>query len=207
MKTVSSIFILLTIVACSHSKVETKYDNGSIFESYSVNDKKQKDGPYVAYHETGEKREESTYINDTLVGKRTIYFTNGKIEVEEIYTDKGVLDGPYKLYYPTGELQLEKIYSNNVVNGNLKVYYPSGQLKEDVTMVDNEENGPFVEYYQNGAVQWEGTYRKGDKEFGLLIQYDSLGGVIKKMMCDTMATCRTFWKPGMPMINVENVEQ
>ena len=73
-------------------------------------------------------------------------------------------------------------------------------------MSNNEENGPFSEYFENGQIQWKGTYRNGDNEYGILYEYDSLGTPIKIMKCDTQAICRTIWKPGMPIINVDTVK-
>lgn len=198
--------LLFFLQSCGNKKIETKNENGQVLEVFYVNKNGEKDGNYTAYFESGKIKEESKYSSGILTGKRTLYFETGKIEIEELYSEQGMLNGPYKLYYPNGTLKLEKTYVDNMIEGAIKVYYPSGKLKEDVSMSDNEENGPFTEFYENGKIHWKGTYRNGDNEYGVLYEYDSLGAPIKIMKCDTLAICRTVWKPGMPEINVDTIK-
>ena len=197
---------LATLASCSNSKVEIKNDSGKVTESYEVNKEGEKHGKYTAFYDDGKINEEATYINGVLTGKRIIYHPNGKVEIEETYDDKGVMNGPYKSYFESGVLELEKEYKDNMILGAIKVYYPSGSIKEEVSMENNTENGPFTEYHENGKVHWKGTYRNGDNKYGILYQFDSLGGPIKIMKYDTLAICRTIWKPGMPEINVDTVK-
>lgn len=198
--------LIFFLQSCGNKKVETKNENGQIIEKFYVNKNGEKEGTFIAYYESGKIKEESNYSSGKLSGKRTLYTEKGNIEIEEIYTDNGVLHGPYKLYYPNGTLQLEKTYQDNIITGIIKVYYPSGKLKEEVSMSNNEENGPFTEYYENGKIHWKGIYRNGDNEYGVLYEYDSLGAPIKIMKCDTLAICRTVWKPGMPEINIDTIK-
>jgi antitoxin component YwqK of YwqJK toxin-antitoxin module len=199
-------FILILLVGCTHDKIETKYISGKIMEAYTVNKAGERDGVYTSYYESGKIKEQCIFSKGKLTGQRTLYFDNGNKEIEENYNDDGLLQGLYKTYYRSGALHVEKFYQNNVLSGILKVYYPSGRLKEEVTLDNNVENGPFTEYYENGKVHWKGTYRNGDNEYGILYEYDSLSAVVKIMKCDTMAICRTIWKPGMPSINIDTVK-
>jgi len=89
---------------------------------------------------------------------------------------------------------METRYEDNVINGMVRRYYPSGQILEEVSYVGNEENGPFTEYHENGAKKWEGTYRNGDNEVGLLLEFAENGDTIKKMMCDDRYICTTIWR-------------
>lgn len=199
--------LLATLLySCGMKEVTTTYDNGNIKEQFTVNKNGEKEGEYKMYAESGKLKESASYKNGQLFGKRTLYFDNGNAEIEESYTDGGLLQGVYKSYYEEGALKLEKTYDNNVLTGLVKVYYPSGKLKEEVTMVNNNENGPFQEYYENGQLHWKGTYLNGDNEFGLLEEWDSLGTMIKRMKCDSLAVCRTFWKPGMPEVNYDTLK-
>jgi len=199
------LYLLFFLLSCGNKKIETKNENGQISEVFYVNKNGEKEGSYIAFYESGKIKEESNYSSGQLTGKRTLYSEAGNVEIEEIYSGKGLLHGPYKLYYPNGNLQLEKTYTNNTITGTIKVYYPTGKIKEEVNMADNEENGPFTEYYENGTIHWKGTYRNGDNEYGLLYEFDSLGAPLKIMKCDTLAICRTIWKPGMPEINVDTI--
>ncbi len=200
------LILLVYLTGCGLKKVENKYANGHVQESFTVNDKGEKEGKYQSFTEDGKLYEESTYKNDKLIGKRTLFFSNGKPEIEEIYIEGGIIHGPYKSYYENGNIKIEKTFENNTLTGLTKVYYPSGKIKEEVTMSNNQENGPFTEYYENGQIHWKGSYLDGDNEFGLLEEWDSLGVMIKRMKCDSMAICRTFWRPGMPAVNYDTLK-
>lgn len=197
--------LMITLFSCGLEKVETTYLDGKIKEQYTLNKKGEKEGPFLAYNEVGQLKEKSLYKDGMLSGTRILYFDNGNVEIEENYIDGGTLHGTYKSFYEGGQLQIEKKYENNVLTGLVKVYYSSGKLKEEVSMQYNNENGPFTEYYENGQIHWKGTYLNGDNEFGLLEEWDSLGAPIKRMKCDSLAICRTFWKPGMPEVNYDTV--
>ncbi len=199
------IVFVFVVLSCKKKKTITYHDNGNKYESYEVNDKDEKSGLYEAYDELGKLREKAQYTHNIYSGTRTLYFPNGSIEIEEPYENNGQLNGMYKKYFENGTIHIEKPYKENAINGMLKVYYPSGKIKEEVTMVDNNENGPFVEYFENGKIQWKGTYLNGDKEFGLLEEFDEGGQLIKRMKCDTLGICRTFWRPTMPEINYDTL--
>ena len=103
------------------------------------------------------------------------------------------MNGPYIEFYPNGDTLLKTQYSNGVLSGIFTKYYASGQIEETVTFANNDENGPFYEYYENGILHWEGSYLNGDNEFGLLTEYNTEGVILKKMMCDSLAMCRSIW--------------
>ncbi len=201
------IYLLLisSLLACKKSKTTSYHENGNKYEEYETNEEDEKNGLYISYYESGKMREKAFYTNNEYNGMRTLYYENGNVEIEEPYDTNGKLNGIYKSYYENGQLYIEKPYINNAINGVLKGYYPSGQLKEEVNIIDNNENGPFTEYHENGQIQWKGTYLNGDNEYGLLEEYDTTGQMIKRMKCDSMGICRTFWRPKMPMINYDTL--
>jgi antitoxin component YwqK of YwqJK toxin-antitoxin module len=84
-------------------------------------------------------------------------------------------------------------YNRGVLEGDVLKYYPEGAIMEKVSFKNNEENGTFEEYYNNGIVHWRGEYLNGPNEYGLLEEYDEQGILLKKMMCDSNAVCRTIW--------------
>lgn len=192
--------------SCGNKKIITNYPNGNLMEQYEVSKEGKKNGEYKSYYETGKIREEATLKDDDYIGNRVLYYENGNVDTEENYASPGILEGEYKIYYKEGGIHIVKHYSKNVLTGLLTAYYPNGKIKEEVTMSDNQENGPFTEYFQNGNVQWKGTYLYGDNEFGLLEEWDSLGNMIKRMKCDSLAICRSFWKPGMPEVMYDTVK-
>lgn len=184
--------LILIAVACSSERmVEVKDDDGNLLERYQVNKDGTRTGIYESYNE-GKIVSKANYKEGIQSGKRVIFFENGNLEIEENYKE-GALEGPYSVYYDSGELMLESQYINNAIQGQVKKYYKSGQLMENVAFIDSEENGPFVEYWENGNLKWEGSYLNGDNEYGELKKYNEEGVVIRKLMCDSSAVCRTFW--------------
>ncbi len=189
-----SILVLMVLIgiSCSSERfVEVKDDSGNLVERYQVDKEGVKNGVYE-YYNAGTLVSKANYSEGIQSGKRVIFYENGKPEIEENYV-KGQLDGEYKVFYETGELKLIMLYSNNTIQGQVRKFYPSGQLMEDVAFIDNEENGPFVEYWENGNLKWQGAYLNGDNEFGELKKYNENGDLVRKLMCDSLAVCRTFW--------------
>ena len=186
------LFFVTAVASCTEKTIITKHENGTIYEQYQYRGDSLKHGTYVRYSEGGVILEESTYVDGYLSGERKIYNQAGNLEIEEFYENK-LLNGPYKVYYDNGTLRLEGMYVDNVLSGPMKGYYPSGALKEEVVFVDNLEDGPFKEYHENGSLMWKGTYRGGDKEFGLLEKFDENGQLVRKMMCDERGVCNTTW--------------
>lgn len=188
-----SILSFILLLGCSSKNtIEIKNDDGSIAEKYETNKESDKHGSYTAYHKNGNLKEESNYSENKLSGLRNIYNEQGTLEITENY-EVGVLNGDYKVFHPNGQVQIHSNYINGKMEGVLKAYDEKGQLKEEVSFVNNNEVGPFKEYFDNGKVEWEGTYLNGDNEFGLLKNYNREGTLIKKMMCDSQAVCRTIW--------------
>lgn len=190
--TIFTISFSMFLFSCSEKAIITHYDSGEKYEEYQYTGDSLKHGMYKSFTKGGLLIEESNYVEGKLDGQRKIYDKNGKLEIDEIYT-MDVLNGPYTVYHPTGKPKMVGQYKNNVLAGTVKGYYPSGELMEEVTFVDNIEDGPFKEYHINGELKWEGAYKNGDNEFGLLKEYNESGELIRKMMCDDRAICTTTW--------------
>jgi len=192
-----SVYIFLLVFGCwgcggSQKTIEVKNDGGVVIERYYIDSDSLKTGEAQVFDDEGKLFDLSRYERGKLNGNRTIYYKNGSIDTEENYADD-VLIGAYKQYHKNGNLKQTGSYSNGILEGEVISYFENGKIRESVTFVDNIESGPFAEYHENGNKHWEGTYRNGDNEFGLLIEYDSLENVIKKMDCDTLGMCRTIW--------------
>jgi len=188
------VFVSLLSYHCGQSPniIEIKNAQGIVIEKYQIDADSLKQGEATTFDDDGNIFDKANYVNGTLSGKRTIYYQDGSTDTEENYVD-GVLTGEYTQYYKNGNVMQRGSYTDGTLNGEVVTNFENGSKKESVTFKDNIEDGPFVEYYENGKKQWEGTYRNGDNEYGLLIEYDSLENVIKKMDCDTLGMCRTIW--------------
>jgi len=172
-----------------------------LIESFEINQDSTRHGTTRKYYSTGELFELSYYVNGILEGVRTLYYRNGVPEIKEKYCAGQICDTLFT-FYANGVKRFEGVYSGGEMNGITKGYYESGELKEEVTFKGNQEEGHFVEYYNNGKKKWEGFYLNGANEFGELVQYDSTGIMIKKMMCDSIAICQTIWTPELGDIKI-----
>lgn len=190
-KTALLFLLVFTLLACTQVE-KTYHDNGELYQEFTLDDQGDYHGPYKAYSEEGYLFEEATYDHGDLIGTRTIYYPTGAREIVEQYKD-GQIEGAYTKYYESGQIELEANYVGGAMNGLLTTYYPDGEIHEEVTMSSNVEDGPFKEYHENGALHWEGTFHEGDNEVGLLLEYDTSGTLIKKMMCDDRSICQTIW--------------
>jgi antitoxin component YwqK of YwqJK toxin-antitoxin module len=136
--------------------------------------------------------ERANYINGVLSGERRIFFADGNVEIIEKYSE-GLLIDTLKVFYPEGSIKVKMPYNRGVLEGEVLKYYNDGAIMEKVSFKENEENGTFEEYYTNGTMHWRGQYLNGPNEYGLLEEYDEQGRLLKKMMCDSNAVCRTIW--------------
>ena len=189
----SALFVMMLLFISCQKRVKNYYDNGQLKEVYEVDSKGQKHGKFQAFYENGQLLESSKYKNNLLEGKRYFYYQNGQIEEEQFYV-KGKLEGNQYGFHENGQLKFKSVNKENKLTGEYFSYYDNGQKRLYLNFLNDLENGPFEEYHRNGVIKWRGTYRNGNKEYGLLEQFDETGELIKKMNCDTMAACTTIWK-------------
>lgn len=179
---------LVFITSCKQDirPIEIKDANGKLIERITIiGDTSQgRNGIYERFDSEGKLFEVAHYSKGKLAGEKS-YYEKGVLYSIEHYNN-GLLEGPYKIFYPDGQVKMETQYQNNEITGELRGYYPSGKLREFVTMKANMEEGPFIEYFENGNKKAEGNYKsneQGPREDGLLVMYDSLGNVLRKMNC------------------------
>lgn len=203
MKKTTSVFLILGLImvffsGCEDKLLITHYDTGEKFEEYQYIGDSIKHGQYRRYSPKGLLIEVSNYNNGLLEGERIIYnFQTGVKEISEIYRND-LLDGRHIVYHPNGEMQSLGVYNNNVLSGTVKFFDTSGYLKEEFQYVNNYEVIPFKEFHENGKIKWEGTKRYDHftglkKDYGLLIEYNEDGIIIRKIMCDEQEICATTW--------------
>lgn len=103
---------------------------------------KQYEGEWKYYHENSPAvMTLENYKNGKLVGKRTVYYKNGKLAEETTYAD-GVKNGSYKKY-----AENEK-----------------SVVLEEVTFVNGKEEGPAVYRNADGTLASKGRYENGQKK-------------------------------------------
>jgi len=187
------IAIQVILISCdSSTNTITIIEDGNKTESYQINKDSLRHGLTQKFYPSGMLFETSNYVNGDLEGERLIYYESGQIEIKENYCG-GTFCDSLVTYYENGQKRFVGIYTKGVMNGIVKGFYKTGELKEEVTFEENIEQGPFKEFHKNGNIKWSGTYLNGPNEFGELIEYDDEGIIIKKMLCDSIAICKTFW--------------
>lgn len=200
MKYSSLFLVFLFILSGCKPEIETveiKSEEGVVIEKYQRHSESfVRHGLYERFDSTGRPIETAFYQNDTLHGKRTMFFENGSTQYVENY-ENGEFEGEYFSYYENGKVKLTGKYTNSAMNGEWRAYYESGQLEEIVQFIDNLENGPFIEYHENGKLKAEGTYLEGDSEHGELKLYDEAGELFRTMDCNK-GICRTKWRRDPP---------
>lgn len=190
--------VLFTACSSKYELVEKHDDNGNLKESFKV-DKETGfiEGVHYTYFPNGKIEQQSDYKNNTLNGKRILFYENGDTLIIESYVNAEYV-GVYKSFYQGGVLESQGNYESGMMNGEWNFFYKNKQLKETVAFKGNEENGPFIEYHDNGNIKAKGTYKTteknidGNREHGPLEIYDKNGVLIKKMDCD-LGICRTTW--------------
>jgi len=130
----------LLIISCTDQPITTHYENGQVYEVYQYKGDSLKHGTYERFSESGILLEKSIYKDGYVDGLRSIYNTDGNLEITETYADKK-LNGTYSTYYPDGTLQLSAEYANDVMQGIVKGYYASGAIKEETRWTQGGNSG------------------------------------------------------------------
>ncbi len=95
-----------------------------------------KHGPFVSFHEGGEKNATGTYT----YGKRM---------------------GHWVAWYPDGTKRLEGEWNEDQKTGHWTLWHQNGAREREGDYLDNEMHGPWIVYYENGQKQREGAYDHG----------------------------------------------
>lgn len=193
------LILLMTCFACQASleQVEHTDEFGDQLRYQRRTKDYAKEGTFERRSASGQLVEIANYRNDTLHGKRILFYESGDTSSIETYK-KGTFSGPYQLFFPDGTVKQAGRYRDNLMVGKWKGYYENGQVKEVVQFENNEENGPFIEYHANGNLKAEGSYLDGDYEHGELKLYDEDGELERTMDCIN-GRCSTTWsRDGKP---------
>ena len=178
---------------------ETKkyYQNGTL-NYVAIYKKGMFDGGYKTYFQnTGNLKEEGTYLNDKRTGTLKTYFESGKIyKVVDGYSN-GKLNGAITVYFENGKISEKTNYENDMYQGESAIYDSTGRLyakfvyeKNDLVnavffdkdnKMINEVKGSnkqfyFKNYYSNGMLYEEGNV-VGNMREGLWKQYYRNGNI------------------------------
>jgi len=143
-------------------KRETKYDNGQRKEEFSVIKDKAgnyvKDGPYVSFHQSGQKSEEGSYKADKMVGHWQTWDSAGKLTLDIVYRD-GAREGAFKTY-ADGVLTQSGSYAADRLEGSYQYtafdgFVVSGAMHADVP------DGAWKIAEKSGKVRARAAFKEG----------------------------------------------
>jgi antitoxin component YwqK of YwqJK toxin-antitoxin module len=87
------------------------------------------DGPAEGWHDDGQMREQSNYVDGEMHGKCTWWDDNGQMRGQENYVN-GELHGERTLWYDNGQLSEQSNYVNGNLHGECTLWYHDGQMCE-----------------------------------------------------------------------------
>ena len=136
--------------------VKKEWESGQIKELGYLEDG-QKQGTWMRWHASGQKKSEIHWVNDLLVGSFEVWHPNGSIKVRG-QTKDGETDGEWTQFYTNGKL--ERISNNRIGKlVSIKVWLPNGQPCPHSRVEDG--NGIWNEYEEDGTLKERRTFRDG----------------------------------------------
>ena len=130
---------------------------------------------YQYYDKTGQLIAPIELKNET--GAIKAFYKSGSPSVE--YNIKnGAVEGKRTMYYTEGKVSDETIFSCDEKEGKRKSFFKSGKLKAEESWKADDKSGDFVYYYENGKVKSH-EYYLNDRKFGAFKNFDETGKLIK----------------------------
>jgi antitoxin component YwqK of YwqJK toxin-antitoxin module len=154
MKLIISLLLITGFSASSQTiKRTTFHDVGKtrVHEIYFVKKTTPaiKHGVYTEYYDNGNKKLETTFVNDVENGEQKKYNYDGTLAVTQTIKN-GIIDGPTKKYYPSGRVQVECNAKNGKLDGTCKSYYENGMVEIESSFVDGIQQGKAYTYDEAG---------------------------------------------------------
>ncbi|MFO7789088.1 MAG: toxin-antitoxin system YwqK family antitoxin [Bacteroidales bacterium] len=143
------------------SRTKMYWNNGNIAAQGKFNKKKNKEGRWVFYFETGEKESEVDYSDGKKDGDKIDYFKNGQVLMEVEYQDD-VKEGEYVFYFKNGQVREKGFYHDGVRHGEFVYRRPDGVLAEKGVYKNGKRVGEWKIRNDDGEMETV-TYIKGER--------------------------------------------
>lgn len=120
-------------------------------------------GEFKYYHQNGNLKSISVFINGPLKVKTTLFHDNGKKSAEGLFLNQ-IKDSIWNYYSESGILIKTESYNKGEKHGTWKTYSAkTGILLEEINYDQNLLSGVFKEYYVNGDIQTVIHYINGKR--------------------------------------------
>ncbi len=134
------------------------YDNGNLYTLIPLNEAGEWDGLRTKWNKSGQKWEDTNYVNGKVHGMLTEWHDDGQKKSEENYVD--------------GERHGFRAY-----------HHASGKKQEEVNFKNRKKHGLHTYWYDNDQKMFEGNYVNGKKQ-GEWKFFDREGNLTKTKMYD-----------------------
>lgn len=121
-----------------------EYFDGIIVAKGAVDSVRNRVGPWIEYHNSGEFRAKGVYKEGYRTGDWEFFYPSGKLEQKGRYDKKGRAQGVWKWYYENGALLREENYINGKREGKLTDYDEKGKVTLTGNMTDNKMEGAWI---------------------------------------------------------------
>lgn len=136
------------------------HENGNIM-TYGIYRDMKKDSLWFNYNEDGKIVYTETFANDSLHGKKTVYFPPNK--------ETGKVERIASITY----------FKNGKADGEFIEYFEHGATRTKGTYVDGQRHGVWTDYQPTGKPLSVTRYKKGQRH-GWCMAYDALGREVNK---------------------------
>ena len=110
---------------------ETYYSNGSIFESFQIQNGKEH-GECISHYENGNKMEKGYYNNGLKFGKWKKWSSEGVLLSETFYDVNGKKHGSWMIWDNEGHIKALMVYENGKRVGSWKTWGSDGQIAQTI---------------------------------------------------------------------------
>ena len=157
------LFLWLTSIPLIAQKPVTKYYDASyqqVKEEYFVSeeDKESLQGKYTRYFEDGKVAITGTFVDGVRSGTFLEYHENGTL-LRKINYVNGMRHGAVEVYDETGKLIQRAFYQNNLLVDSVKSFFDTGITRTESYFLKGKPDGIVREYYPSGKPRKESLTR------------------------------------------------
>ena len=147
------------------------YANGQLKEEPSFNKDGVREGEWIQYFESGEKKSEEVYTNATPNGLWITWHESTSEKASERTYVGGILEDEFREWWDNGEKKVEGQYAGNKKEGVWMNYDPVRRSRIDFYRSDELFASYDFEYYANGQIKEEPSFNKDGLWEGDWIRY------------------------------------
>ena len=170
--------ISLLIVSCNtdfnKSISQVEYSDLIFKDDVGYYGDKPYTGKVVVYHENGNKRYETNFVNGIDHGVFREWDDQGNL-IEKSHMVSGKLEGKFIRFYPNGQKLFEGNYEKGEVQGKAFQWHENGQLKIEYHYDNGVEDGIYIFYNEQGKEILKGEILQGKRD-GTWYEYNELLG-------------------------------